>query len=294
MNNESLPLVNIGVDHGYKNMKTREFCFPSCISKLDDVPDDLHGILQYNGSVYTEFGNPIQYVNTKIKSDTEDFYLLTLIALGKELKARKLNKAKVNLLTGLPQKWYYNQKKEFRDYLSKNKEIQFRYEGEFYLVIINDVKIFSQGYAAFMTIDGTRNIVSIINGQVNNGKSKIDTKASIWLLDQINEVIETELNNTAPESVIIDYIKNGGRNKPAQNKYEEIMKRELVNYAKDVYTTLKKFRFNIDLIPIIFSGGGAEIMKNFGDNPNAIFISDICANAKGYEIIYDLMGGGSQ
>lgn len=304
-------IENVGIDHGYKNMKTRGICFPSCISKIEGIPDELTGILQYNGSVYTEFGSPIQYVNSSVKSDTEEFYMLTLIALAKELKARgNITKAKINLLAGLPQKWYYKQKKDFHDYLNKNHEIKFRYGGESYDIIINDIKIYPQGYAAFMTLPnildyldkecclcdiggGTRDMVSIINGQINYEKSKIDTKASIWLIDQINETIEAEMTSYAPESVIIDYIRNGGINKPVQNQYEEIMKKELIKYADDVYTTLKKFRFNVDLIPTIFLGGGADVMANFSDNnkPNVTIINDICANAKGYEVMYSLMGG---
>jgi len=39
--------------------------------------------------------------------------------------------------------------------------------------------------------------------------------------------------------------------------------------------------------PIVFVGGGASVMKKFGTQKgaNIQYIEDICANAKGYEIL---------
>ena len=42
--------------------------------------------------------------------------------------------------------------------------------------------------------------------------------------------------------------------------------------------------YNMELTPIIFVGGGAGVMKRYGDlhQSNITYIEDICANAKGY------------
>ena len=66
----------LGIDHGYKNIKSEHFCFPTAISELKSLPDDKSGVLEYGGKIYTENGEQIKFVNSSIKSDTEEFYLL--------------------------------------------------------------------------------------------------------------------------------------------------------------------------------------------------------------------------
>lgn len=56
----------------------------------------------------------------------EDYYILTLAALAKELKGRGLCNASVILAAGLLIKWLGGQGEAFRKYLLKNKEVTFR------------------------------------------------------------------------------------------------------------------------------------------------------------------------
>lgn len=299
----------LGIDHGYKNIKSEHFCFPTAIAELKSLPDDKSGVLEYSGKIYTENGQQIKFVNSSIKSDTEEFYLLTLFSIAKELKVRKLNHVEITLLAGLPQRWYESQKEEFQKYLEKNKNnIFFKYEGSSYDIKIEKVKIFEQGYAAFMTLPnigeylsgeacvvdiggGTMDILPILNGKLQKSACKIDTHATIWLISKIQETIETELFNPISETNIIEYMKDGSSGTICNNKYEEIIKRELQDYCKMVYTILREKRINIDITPIIFVGGGAVIMKNFSANQNGQreYITNMKANAIGYQQIYKLL-----
>lgn len=299
----------IGIDHGFKNMKTRNCCFPTALTQLYSLPDDLKGILQFNGNIYRENGEKLNYVDNADKTKNEDFYILTLFALAKELDKRNLSSANIVLSTGLPQRWYERQKGDFQKYLFKNKEIHFKYEGRTYHVYIDNVNVFTQGYAAFMTspkimdylskevciVDiggGTVDIIRVSNGSIMSGTegSKIDTRATLWLINQIQEIVETELCATIPESVIIDYMQTGDKNMAPANEYERIMQREFINYSNMIFTKLKEFRINADLLPIIFMGGGSKVIKNFGTyNSNTDFIEDIKANAIGYEEIMNLL-----
>lgn len=79
----------IGIDHGYNNMKTCNFCFPTKIEQRETLPDILTGILQIDGKIYSENGTQVSYIDTFDKTTTEDFYNLTLIAIAKELNKKK-------------------------------------------------------------------------------------------------------------------------------------------------------------------------------------------------------------
>ena len=212
----------------------------------------------------------------------------------------------IEILAGLPQKWYDAQLNDFRDYLTKEKGlIHFKFEGETYNIRIVGTKIFEQGYAAFMTSDnaekyfdsevcvvdiggGTMDIIPVVNGNMQFDSCKIDKRAALWLVGSIQEKLETELYHTVSDETIIKYMIDGNVELPCKNKYEEIMKRELVKYCKQVYTILAQHRINTELIPIIFVGGGSVILKNFNTcNPNNKdeYITDIRANAKGFKKI---------
>jgi len=67
--------------------------------------------------------------------------------------------------------------------------------------------------------------------------------------------------------------------------YLRVIRRELNKYTEYIYNLIKKHGYNLHLEKIIFMGGGASIMQNFGDNEgkDVICIPDIHANARGYE-----------
>ena len=312
MKNNDMKRIIVGIDHGYKNMKTANTMFPTAISKVATLPDDKSGIIEmispYNGEIYTENGDAIPYVDSSIKSDTEDFYILTLICIAKEMARKSLTRARVKIVAGLPQRWYEGQKESFEKYLTRYEEVRFKYQGERYHIEIEGVTLYTQGYAAYMTSNniakymnrevcvcdiggGTMDIIPVRNGKVINTECKIDTRATIWLINEIKEQVETELCQTIPESIIIDYMTRGSKNEAPKNKYEEVMKKVLIKYTQMVYQKLKESRINTDLIPLIFVGGGAVVIKRFGtyDENNTEFITDLSANAKGYEKVYRLL-----
>lgn len=68
-----------------------------------------------------------------------------------------------------------------------------------------------------------------------------------------------------------------------------IAQKELIKYTDKIKTSFAEYGYNIDLTPVVYVGGGASIIKNFGTyvEENTEFITDLCANAKGYEIIYN-------
>ena len=111
-------------------------------------------------------GSPLQ----KDKTRTEDYYLLTLAAIAREMDCRNAERTcSVILAAGLPLTSFGRDKKKFRAYLLRDgKPVPFRYEGRDYTVTVRDVKLFPQGYAAVLTqtelLDEPSVIVADIGG----------------------------------------------------------------------------------------------------------------------------------
>ena len=65
------------------------------------------------------------------------------------------------------------------------------------------------------------------------------------------------------------------------------MENEIRAYCQQVYHPIRELGYNMDLTSVIFVGGGAGVMKQYGglSQKNITYVEDICANAKGYEML---------
>ncbi len=293
----------IGIDHGYRNMKTANFIFPTAIMKLESRPDDYTGILRVKDDYYSiEGGRRLISVDNHNKIQTQDFYLLTLVCIAKELRGRGKIGSKVRIAAGLPQKWHHQQKTDFKSYLLQNARLDFAYENLQYNVEFAGAGIYTQGYAAaavrlanrkntycvIVDIGGeTMDITPVLNGRPVEDECRIDTRACIWLINSIKEQIESELMEAVHEQMIAEFIDRADRDTKPRNKYEEVMKRCVMDFCDMVFTRLREFKFNVELTPFIFVGGGAGLIYRFAayNEEMTEFVLDICANAKGYERI---------
>lgn len=107
----------IGIDHGYGNMKTANHCFLSGILSFDAEPLFTGDMLTYNGKYYLIGEGHKEFIAEKVND--EDYYILTLAAIAKELKAEKLTEAHIVIAAGLPLTWTSGQKADFKEYLMK-------------------------------------------------------------------------------------------------------------------------------------------------------------------------------
>ena len=172
----------IGIDHGYGNMKTANHCFKTGISAYDSEPLFTANMLTFNGKYYLIGEGHKEFAPEKVKD--EDYYVLTLAAIAKELKAENLTEAHVMIAAGLPLTWTSGQKAEFKAYLMKNAEVKFTYKKTDYHIYIDDVRIYPQGYTAIASFattlrgvnliadigNGTMNVLYMINGKPQQGK----------------------------------------------------------------------------------------------------------------------------
>ena len=83
--------IIIGIDHGYGNMKTASCCFPTGLIAYDSEPLFTKELLVYNGKYYLIGEEHKEYISDK--SLDEDFYVLTLAAIAKELSTESITEA---------------------------------------------------------------------------------------------------------------------------------------------------------------------------------------------------------
>lgn len=145
MKNTNKTIV-IGVDHGYENMKTAYAIFKSGVMAYEAEPIFTHNMLVYEGQYYT-IGEGHKVFSANM-ADDQDYYILTLAAVGIELHIRGLKNARVHLAAGLPLTWVGEQKAAFKAYLLQNKEVDFTFRRESYHVEFVGADIYAQGFSA--------------------------------------------------------------------------------------------------------------------------------------------------
>ena len=118
-NNNNETVMVIGIDHGYGNMKTATRCFPSGVVIYDKEPIFQNNLLVYNG-MYYQIGEEHKEFCAE-KTQDEDYYVLTLAAIARELDGKGMNRAKVHIAAGLPLTWVATQKEDFQKYLLQMK-----------------------------------------------------------------------------------------------------------------------------------------------------------------------------
>ncbi len=98
--------MNIGIDHGYYAIKTRHFSFPAGISEYSHEPYTLQNTLEYGGKFFVCGTGRQPILRNKMEND--NYYLLTLAAIAKEIKQRSgRTECSVKLAAGLPSGWLW-------------------------------------------------------------------------------------------------------------------------------------------------------------------------------------------
>ena len=287
----------IGIDHGYGNMKTANHCFKTGISTYGSEPLFTADMLTYNGQYYLIGEGHKEFAPDKVKD--EDYYVLTLAAIAKELKAENLTEAHVVIAAGLPLTWTSGQKAEFKAYLSKNAKVEFTYKKVNYHIYIDDVRIYPQGYAAiasFATMlkgvnlitdigNGTMNVLYMINGKPQQGKMFTEKFGTYQCTLSIREAFMQKTQREINDAIIDEVLITGTAHiAPADLK---IIKGIAAEYVKDIFRRLRDHGYDENTMTLYATGGGGCLIKNFSKvNPDRVkFVDDICAAAKGYEYL---------
>lgn len=286
--------IIVGVDHGYGNMKTAHRVFRTGVECMEEEPIVSKNFVRYKDKFYVIGESHLVYQGNK--TDSEDFYILTLAALAEELKFRGLHEANVILAVGLPLAWMKSQGADFRHYLMKEQELHFEFRKERYYVHLCGVEIFPQGFAAVVNLGAmqgmnmladignrTMNVMQIVDNKPLE-KSLVTEKFGVGIcMKEIQKELSKENGEDISEMLIEPLLRNGlqERTDSTAKKVEHIATR----YTENIRRRLVDYGYKEGLVHLYVIGGGGCLIRNYSDlaeKKGVTFITDICANAKGY------------
>ena len=287
----------IGIDHGYGNIKTASTVTKSGVTAYETEPIFSGNILEYEGGYYRIGECQKEFVSDKVSDN--DYYLLTLMAIARELNVYGIREADVHLAAGLPLTWIRRQREEFRSYLLKNREVTYCFNGKDYRMRLIGCSLYPQGYPAIVSrlkdFRGTNLLADIGNGTMNilyiNNKKAVESRC--WtekfgvnqcMIAARNAVMDN-FGVKIEEATIEQVFRYGSADigKP----YLDCITSAARQYVADIFATLRKYEYNPDLMRLYIVGGGGCLIRHFGqyDENRVTIVGDICATAKGYEYL---------
>lgn len=287
----------IAIDHGYGNVKTANTVTPTGLIAYDSEPIFTGGILEYDGKFYrVGEGHKIFIAN---KATDDDNYLLTLMAVAKELNIAGLHEADVHLAAGLPMTWIRHQREAFRAYLMQNERVAFRFNGKVYRIRIVGCSLYPQGYPAIVNRlgefgstniladigNGTMNVLYLVNRRPVESKCWTEKLGVDQCVTAARNAVMDSLGVKIGDSIVEQILRTGTAD--IGRPYLDCISAAAKEYAKTVFDTLRRYEYNPDLMRLFIVGGGGCVVKNFGDydKERVTIIEDICATAKGYEYL---------
>lgn len=287
----------VAIDHGYGNIKTANTVTPTGITAYDTEPIFTGNILEYNGRYYRIGDGHKEFVSDKCMD--EDYYLLTMMGIARELHREQLTQADVHLAAGLPLTWVRRQREDFRAYLMKSPCMDFRFNGTDYHINVVGCSIYPQGYPAIVEhladFKGTNLLADIGNGTMNilyiSSKKPVENRSytekcgvNQCMIAARNAVLDS-FGVKIEDSIIEQILRSGTAD--IGSTYLKCIERTATEYVSNIFATLRRYEYNPDLMRLYVVGGGGCLLKHFGnyDKERVTIIDDICATAKGYEFL---------
>ena len=287
----------IAIDHGWSSCKTPNDIYTSGVREITTEPAYFDNILEYQGKYYKVGTDRLEVKANKV--ETPDYYYLTLAGIGKELKRRGKTEARILLAAGLPASRYGDEKQDFIQYLKQNEEVRFSFEQEQFHVWIERVLVYPQCYAAVVKQIGTFgakvvvvdigswtiDIIPVVNKKPDDAGTNSIPHGLITCMRNINKECVRQLGEKIDEELIQEYMITGKTTLPKE--YIGIMDKELKAFVSMVYNLLREEQYSLKTTPFVFVGGGAVVMKRYGEcnQINIKYNLDVKANAIGYETL---------
>ena len=293
----------LGIDHGYYAIKTRNCSFPAGITPFGDrEPYTRQNVLTFGGCFFVcgSGRQPIQ----RDKTANDNYYLLTLAAIAKEIEARGApRECSVTIAAGLPLTSYGREKPAFRKYLLRNagQPTEFAYEGKKYRITIEDVVLFPQGFTALMTqpdllTDEPSMLLLDIGGwtvdlmRIDNGRPIISTCHSlefgmIRCIDGVRERVRQNtglsLTDAQIEQVLV------GRPCSLEETVRSLIREQGRLYTERLLSAVLEAGFDYHALPVVMMGGGASVVSRHIRPTDGlcrtVTLLDDRINAQGYE-----------
>ena len=294
--------VKIALDHGWSSIKGEHIFIETLVSPVDYTPLTNSGLLEYRGKKYIIGQGRLGKQATKTEND--NYFLLTLAGIAKELCYQGLEKTThVELYAGVPLTMFGAEREVFHEYLWHKEQLSFSFEGVYYSLYLDKVKIYAQCYAAIANRMGDMNRLRCVDlgswtMDVLSVKDKIpmDKDAytyEVGLITAIERIKKDGLPKVhceIPEEDITDYIK--GNIASVNAEFIPIIEKGLQEYADIVEAKLREIKVDLRHENIVYVGGGASVMKKYGRTKgrNIQYVTDVKANAIGYRYLADNIG----
>lgn len=292
----------IGVDTGNKSIKTINCHFAAGLKSFNNKPPLMNEWLLFNNKYYIPTNQRVTYLEDK--TQTDEYFILTLFAISKEVKARNLEISKfedVILSVGLPPSHIGRLGDEFIKYFKKGF-VNYEYNGEKFSINLKNILLFPQAYSAIVPdferyreikkayiidIGGyTTDVILLNNGQPDLTFCESLDFGMIHLFNIIKRKIKLEYGNIPDEMQIDNTLETG---EEIYGNMSKIIEEEAEIYIDELFRTLVEMGIDLKLSHSIFMGGGSLRLKRFIDKSSLIgkkyFIKNINANAVGYELL---------
>lgn len=301
--------LTVPVDHGNRNIKTKNLIFTTGLNVLDRKPGRGEDYLEYEGKYYTLSEKRIPYQRDK----TQDarFFILTLFAIVKELDVRQEiqpgDVIQIQLPIGLPPKHIAELYEKYETFFKGDGTIQeLDYCGKKYHIVIQDTMAFPQDFAAMVTrykeLVKAPKVVGIdIGGFTANylmmrfGNPDMDYCDSlemgiITMYNQIVSDINSEHDLLLEEADIDSIIK--GNTMYYDQSIVKAVEDKVQAFVVDLLHSIRERGIDTRTCYVVFIGGGAVLLKRFIEMTDRLgqymFIEDLRANADGYSILYQM------
>lgn len=294
--------VKIALDHGWSSIKGEHIFMETSVVPVEYTPLTNNGLLEYKGRKYIIGQGRLG--KQASKTENENYFLLTLVGIAKELQYQgKAQAEHVELYAGVPLTLFGTERKEFRDYLWHKEHISFAFEGVHYSFFIEKVKIYAQCYAAIANRMGdmdrlrcvdlgswTLDVLSVRDRIPMDKDAYTYELGLITTIERIKKDALPALHCEIPEDDIIDVIR--GKQSNVNADFIPFIEKGLQQYVDDVEAKLREIKVDLAHENIVYVGGGACVMKRFGRTKgrNIQYVTDVKANAIGYRYLADNLG----
>lgn len=290
----------IAVDHGNSAIKTENFVFPSALSQHTVAPPMAKELLEYGGHYWSLSGDRIPY--NRNKTTDEQFFILTLFAIAKELKQSNqlLPMNMVDLAIGLPPEHWAAQREVFARYFKRPDMTQCVYNNNPLSIGISHVFVYPQAYAAVIgngkevkqyprvyiadLCGYTVDVLELRNGVPNDKVWRSLEMGIITMCNNIAAMVNTKHDMQIHEDHIMAVL--NGQETGLGDEIVSLIKSEVKAHASLILDKLRELQIDMRANPVYFVGGGAILLEPFiRENPKVLkpqFVLDVNANAKGF------------
>ena len=290
----------IAIDHGNYNIKTPHHSFMAGLAEHSVRPPMADEVLEYGGSYWTLSGKRLSYRRDKTRDDS--YFILSLFAIAREMiHAGKMGAVeRVHLAVGLPPEHYGILRDKFAQYFKKTESIHFVYNDKSFTIMIGNVYVYPQAYAAIAPQKSQLNhhlrvFLVDIGGYttdvllLRNGKPDMQFCRSLEMgvITMNNDIIRRvgALHDMRIEDEHISAVLSG-KETILPEDVKKTIRESAGHHAKDILDKLRELQVDLRSNPAVFIGGGSVLYRDYLEKSpmvaSATFVDSPNANAVGY------------